>query len=209
MHFYKHWLLFSLSLVVSQAHAMGAGRAALDDFLANLQTLEARFEQTVVDTENARQRLAQGVFLLKRPDRFRWDYQQPEERLIVADGRDVWIAEHDLRQIRQYGQGIALKNTPAAILLEGDKPLDETFKFIERGKHMGMQWLGLQPQDEESDMVEVLLAFQDNQLKQLELTDKFGQITRFSFYAIQRNLELMDELFVFRPPGQDWDVFQH
>ena len=184
----------------------GPGREAFDRFTADLETLDARFEQNVLDTENSRQGVFYGTFRMKRPDRFRWDYLSPEKRQIIADGRDLWIVEDDLNHVTQYYQSMALKGSPATLLL-GNEPIDQQFKVIELGEREGLQWLELLPLDEESDILRVLLAFRDDDLTRLELTDQFGQISRFSFFQIRRNPEIPDSEFDYQPPD-GWDIFQ-
>ena len=49
------------------------------------------------------------------------------------------------------------------------------------GERLGMQWLELIPRDPESDLVRVLLVFVGPELRHMELSDKFGQISRFRF----------------------------
>lgn len=200
-------LILCLGLWLTSTVHAGPGRDALDHFMSDLQSLEARFEQSVLDTENSRQGLMHGVFSLQRPDRFRWDYVAPEERHIIADGRDLWIVDDDLEQITQYYQSLALRNTPATVLL-AQESVDKSFKVVELGERVGLEWLELLPRDNESDIVRVLLAFKGDDLKRLELTDQFGQISRFSFFEIKRNPTLPAERFVFEPPP-GWDVFEH
>ncbi len=187
--------------------AAGPGRDALDHFTHNLKTLDARFEQTVLDTENARQGVFHGIFQMKRPNRFRWDYLDPEKRHIIADGRDLWVVEDDLNHVTQYYQSMALKGSPAVLLL-ADTPVDKAFKVVELGERQGLQWLELVPHKvEDSDIVRVLLAFKGNDLTRLEMTDKFGQISRFSFFDIKRNPKLPDANFKYDPP-EGWDVLK-
>ena len=196
-----------LLLALASAAQAGPGRDAFDKFLHELVTLEARFEQSVLDTENARQGLFHGIFQLKRPNRFRWDYVAPEKRQVIADGRDLWLVEDDLQQITQLYQDTVLANTPATLLLS-DAPIDEAFEVIELGERLGMQWLELLPRDEDADTLRVLLAFKGDKLLRLELTDKFGQISRFSFFEIKRNPPLADSVFEFVPP-EDFDTYRH
>jgi outer membrane lipoprotein carrier protein len=186
--------------------APGPGRLALDEFLEDLSTLQAKFEQSVLDTENATAGQMHGLFLLDRPGRFRWDYVVPRKQVILADGRDVWIIEEDLKQVTRHYQKWALKGTPAAFLAM-DAAVEDDFEIVEIGERQGMQWLELIPRDPESDFNRILLAFADKQLLRLELNDKFGQISRFSFYEMHRNLPIDPQLFVYE--GQDdWDVLQ-
>ncbi len=195
-------LLYLGSLASAQA---GPGRDAFDRFTRGLDSLEARFEQSVLDTENNRQGLFHGVFLLKRPDRFRWDYLSPESRHVIADGHDLWIVEDDLNHVTKVYQKAALKGSPARILL-GQEPLEKGFEVVELGrKDDGLQWLELIPRDEDSQVLRILVAFKDDQLRKLELTDRLGQISRFAFFEIKRNPRLDDSLFAYQPPD-DWDI---
>lgn len=202
-------LLFCACLLTLQGAAMaapGPGRLALDEFLDGLSTLQAKFEQSVLDTENATAGQMHGLFLLERPGRFRWDYVVPRKQIILADGRDVWIIEEDLKQVTRHYQEWALKGTPAAFLAMEAK-VEDDFEVIEIGERQGMQWLELLPRDPESDFNRILLAFAGKQLLRLELNDKFGQISRFSFYEMQRNLPIDPQLFVYEGKD-DWDVLQ-
>jgi outer membrane lipoprotein carrier protein len=197
---------FLLAMQVAVSAAPGPGRQALDEFLDGLSTFQAKFEQSVLDTENATSGQMHGLFLLERPGKFRWDYVVPRKQIILADGRDVWIIEEDLKQVTRHYQKWALKGTPAAFLAM-DAVVEDDFEIVEIGESMGMQWLELIPRDQESDFNRVLLAFADNQLRRLELNDKFGQISRFSFYDMQRNVPIDPQLFVFEG-RDDWDVLQ-
>jgi outer membrane lipoprotein carrier protein len=198
-------LSFVCLLIAGTAAQAGPGREALDRFMGELTTLEARFEQSVLDTEHSRQGLFYGTFQLQRPDRFRWDYLVPERKQIIADGRDLWVVDIELNQITQHYQSLALKNTPASVLLSSE-PLEKTFEVVELGEKLEMQWIELLPRDQESDVVRILLAFKGDDLLRLELIDAFGQISRFSFFEIKRNPEIPAEQFDYQPP-EEWDVF--
>jgi outer membrane lipoprotein carrier protein len=186
--------------------APGPGRQALDDFLDGLSTLQAKFEQSVLDTENATTGQMFGLFLLERPGHFRWDYVAPRKQVILADGRDVWIIEEDLKQVTRHYQKWALKGTPAAFLAM-DESVETDFEIVEIGERRGLQWLELIPRNRESDLNRVLLAFADKELRHMELNDKFGQISRFRFFEVQRNVPIDPALFEYQG-RDDWDVMQ-
>jgi outer membrane lipoprotein carrier protein len=201
-----HILVLLAALAVSPlvTAAQDPGRAALDGFLDGLDTLRADFEQVVLDTENAETGVMYGEFFLDRPGRFRWNYLSPTEQVILADGRDVWLIEAELKQVTRHLQKWALKNTPAAFLTM-DAEVDDDFDVVERGAHDGMQWLELLPRDADSDLSRVLLAFDDGRLRRMELSDRFGIVSRFRFFDIARNVPLDPALFRFE--GQDdWDI---
>lgn len=199
-------LLLLLLLVLPAVAVAGAGRDALDRFLDGLVTLQAKFEQSSLDTENATGGQMHGLFLLQRPGRFRWDYLLPRKQLILADGRDVWVVEEDLKQATRHYQKWALKGTPAAFLAN-DRAVEEDFEIIELGERLGMHWLELLPRDPDSDLQRVLLAFVGDELRHMELADKFGQISRLRFFDIERNQPIDPDLFEFQG-RDDWDVLQ-
>lgn len=193
-------------LAVHGAVQAGPGRAALNAFLDGLDTLQAKFEQSVLDTENTTAGLMHGLFLLDRPGKFRWDYVSPRKQVILADGRDLWILEEELKQVTRHYQSWALKGTPAAFLAM-EASVEDDFEVIEIGKRLGMQWLELIPRDPQSDLNRVLLAFDGKDLRHMELNDKFGQISRFRFFDIERNVPIDPDLFVYQGED-DWDVLQ-
>jgi hypothetical protein len=43
-------------------------------------------------------RSAAGKLYLQKPGRFRWDYSEPSEQLILADGKQIWFYDKDLQQ---------------------------------------------------------------------------------------------------------------
>lgn len=196
-------------LVLSQtALAADSARAALDHFLTGLKTLEARFEQRVYAVgAPMTPAIATGIFRLQRPAQFRWDYQTPEIRQVIADGRDIWLVEDDLEQITQYYQRLALKGTPAAVLL-GMETLETHFTAVELGEQNGLLWLDLRPVAPEHDLKQVTLGLRDNVLHHLAWVDQLDQTTQLRFYAIRRNIPLDNKQFHFTPPP-DWDLFQH
>jgi len=202
----KTLLIAALGILLQAGAHAGPGRDALDAFLSDLDTLQSKFYQSVPDTENATTGQMYGLFLLDRPGKFRWDYVAPRSQVILADGRDVWIIEEELKQVTRHLQRWALKGTPAAFLTT-DADIEVDFEVIELGEKVGMQWLELIPRDPESDLNRVLLAFVDNELRRLELNDKFGQISRFTFLDIKRNIPIDPELFVYQGED-DWDVLQ-
>ncbi len=187
--------------------AVADGKARLTAFLDGLHTLQAEFEQAVLDTENNTTGLFRGVFRLSRPGKFRWDYEVPYEQSIIADGRDLWIVDPELRQITQQWQRSALKGTPALLLAE-DVEVESQFEVVELGERQGLEWLELTPRDPDAQFVQVLLAFEGNALQRMEMADKFGQISRFRFYELVRNPKLDPKVFNFeKPPG--YDMFTH
>lgn len=199
--------LLAFAIVAAGSAQAGPGLDQLNGFLNGLQTLSAVFEQSVFNTENSSTGDFKGQLLLKRPQRFRWNYTAPYQQDIIADGRWVWLVDKGLEQVSQQDQADALRGTPALVLL-ADTDISKQFEITELGEHQGMQWLELIPRDPEGPFERVQLALADNMLQRMETRDRFGQISRFVFHGMKRNEALSDKLFVYTPSAE-YDVFAH
>mgnify|MGYP002067745110 CR=1 FL=1 len=199
--------LFALVMLTAVNARAGAGLDQLNGFLDGLQSLATTFDQSVYNAENSSTGSFQGQFLLKRPQRFRWNYTAPYQQDIIADGDWVWVVDKDLEQVSQQSQKEALRGTPALVLL-ADADINKQFELVELGKHQGLEWLELIPRDPEGPFERIQLGLADQVLQRMETRDRFGQISRFVFLGMQRNLELPDKLFVYTPSAEH-DVFAH
>lgn len=179
------------------------GLQRLRNFLTGVTTLRADFRQRVIDSRQQLVEDSVGRVLMQRPGRFRWDYQQPHARAIVADGQKLWLYEADLDQviIRQLEDGIG--DTPAA-LLTGRQDVLERFTISKSWQADGIQWVALAPKAADADFAAVRLAFDGPKLVNLELDDRLGQQTRLDFSRVEINPRLDAQSFHFDiPPGAD------
>lgn len=204
-------LRFAFLLCSLLAFGPGAAVAGTDDpglqrlrnFLTGVMTLRADFRQRVIDSRQQLVEDSAGRVLMQRPGRFRWDYQLPHARAIVADGQKLWLYEADLDQviIRQLEDGIG--DTPAA-LLTGRQDVLERFTISKSWQADGIQWVALAPKAADADFAAVRLAFDGPKLVNLELDDRLGQQTRLDFSRVELNPRLDDRSFRFDiPPGVD------
>ena len=118
-------------------------------FFSQVQTFEARFRQLVLDESLNAIDDGRGTVWIKRPGRFRWDYDLPDPQEIVGDGERIWLHDIDLEQVTVRDQAQALGRTPA-ILLAGSGDLDETYRIEDIGVQGRYDWVNLIPEDPES-----------------------------------------------------------
>jgi len=196
-----------LALVGSVASAADGGpingEARLRSFLADVQSLDGKFRQQVIDSRKQVIEDTSGSVAMQRPGRFRWNYAAPFERVIVADGEKVWLYEADLEQvtIRRLSSGIG--DTPAA-LLTGKESVLERFSVDKSWTADGLELVRLVPRSPDSDFAAVTLGFAGPALRQLLLDDRLGQQTRIDLTDVRINPRLVPELFQFvPPPGAD------
>lgn len=199
---HRRVLLAAVALLVAgPAPAADDAVARVAAYLAGVRTLSAQFVQVVRDREGRITERATGSLSIARPDRFRWDYREPYQQLIVADGRRLWLYDTDLQQVTVRGLEAGLGSTPA-MLLSGAGQLDESFASITVERDGELSWSRLKPKASDSDFESVSLAFgRQGELVAMELADKLGQTTRIEFTGLLRNSRLDDALFRFTPPA--------
>jgi outer membrane lipoprotein carrier protein len=178
--------------------------ARVDAYLGSLRTLSAAFVQVVQDKQGQVTERATGQLSISRPNRFRWDYQQPYAQTIVADGKKLWLYDPDLEQVtvRLLEQGLGA--TPA-MLLSGSGKVGDAFTAGPVERQKGWTWYRLVPKQKGSDFERVSLGFDArNELAAMELVDKLGQTTTIQFAQVKRGAALDESLFRFvPPPGAD------
>ena len=197
-------LTFALALVAgAEVPEEVPGRERLKAYFDATDSLRAEFIQEVVDRDQQTLEVSSGRVALLKPGRFRWDYVEPYERVIVADGERIWLYEADLDQVTVQRLDAGLGETPAA-LLSGDAEVLERFAFLGDEHDGELDWLRLGPLDESADFEEIRLGFAGEQLRELELADRLGQTTRIGLTNIEQNAELDIAVFQFSvPEGAD------
>jgi outer membrane lipoprotein carrier protein len=171
----------------------------LSNLLQNLQTFQADFSQKIQDKAGSTLSQSQGKMALKRPGLFRWETQRPNQQLIIADGKTIWIYDKDLEQITKQKQN-ASANTPGLLLSDSVSHLIKRF-YIKSTVTNNDTVFELIPKSKEALFQSVQLVFDKTDLKQMILFDNLGQMTKISFSHIKANQELSQDLFHFRAPS--------
>lgn len=197
MFFKKIILFISLLLFINLAFAQSSSNQ-LSDLLQNLQTFQANFSQVIQDKAGSTLSQSQGKMALKRPGLFRWDTQKPNQQLIIADGKTIWIYDKDLEQITKQKQN-ASANTPGLLLSDSVSHLMSRFSIESTGTEKN-NIFKLIPKNKEALFQSVQLIFDQRILKQMILYDNLGQITQITFSHAKANQDLPEELFRFRAP---------
>ncbi|MCB1876226.1 MAG: outer membrane lipoprotein chaperone LolA [Chromatiales bacterium] len=188
-----------LMLGLSNIAVAAGGLERLNEFLSNAHTLQAQFQQEVLDENQESIQSASGTLAIERPGRFRWDYVAPNKQVIVADGERIWVYDADLEQVTIRPQSQALEDTPAQLLSGGDD-WQTQFTAEELPDSDGLNRVELTPKSKQGNFAKLLLGFGPGDLREMEMIDSFGQITRFAFSQVRRNQPLGDSLFQFQPP---------
>jgi outer membrane lipoprotein carrier protein len=179
--------------------AVASPASEVEKYLSGLASWSADFHQTIDDGHGNVLRSAAGRLYLQRPGKFRWDYTEPSEQLILADGKKIWFYDKDLAQANVRDMDTSLASTPAS-LLSGSSSVSSQFEVSSLPPSGGLQWYQLVPKHADTDFQLVRIGFDKGELRSMFLADKLNQITQLNFSNSKRNLPLTPDLFSFVPP---------
>ena len=166
----------------------------LEDFFVKVRTLQADFHQVVLDEDLVPLQETSGRMWLSRPGRFRWSYGQPVEQEVLADGLRLWVYDVGLEQVIVRNQSKTLGNTPAALLVNADKPGD-SYLIEYLGEQGAISWVTLFPKDSSAPFSQIQLGFENGDLRLVQMLDQLDQITRLKLDNLIVNDQLPKDLF--------------
>ena len=181
-----------------------AALARVQRYLDSIETLRAAFQQQLVDERGAVLEESTGTVYLHKPGRFRWDYLEPYEQVIIANGTRLWFYDKDLEQVTVSDFDPAAATTPAA-LLGGDAKLAEQFRVAaapaDATLPAGYDWVTVAPRADDSQYQAISLGFRGERLAAMHLADNFGQTTVIRFSDEAPGVTLDPALFEFTAPA--------
>ncbi len=191
-------LLFGVAITAITVRADDT--APLIEYLNNLHSYSATFAQQRFDETGALLETAKGDCSIERPGRFRWNYREPYQQVIVSDSSKLWIYDEDLAQVTVNNVSADAPGTPAE-LLSAQFDVATRYTVAHLGPLEGYDWYRLHPKGAKTQFQEVELGFADHEIKAMRLKDNLGQTTLLHFEAVKRNAPMAQTLFQFTPPA--------
>ena len=163
-------------------------------------TLQVLFRQSY--TKAGRTRPAEsGQLDLRKPGRMRWDYADPKGKLVVCDGKTMWMYTPAENRVDKQ----PLKETddlqaPIAFLL-GKLHFDKEFKNLQ-GKPEGPDMrITAEPKTDNLPYTAVeFVVTSAGSIREVKVTGFDNSITAYTFEQEKLNPTLDDKLFQFQVP---------
>jgi outer membrane lipoprotein carrier protein len=193
--------------------AASAGAADVNSIVQSVEkryqaahTLKAVFLHRYTESRNAL-RVESGTVYFSRGGKMRWEYESPEEKLFVADGKMIWFyVPADRTVTRTKMKESDDWQTPLGLLV-GKAKFSRVCKRVEladaRTSAAENVVLRCLPKSEKSGFSQVLIEVDGQfRLVRVLIAEPGGIETEFRFGQWQENLPLADTLFRFVvPPG--------
>lgn len=167
--------------------------------------LQGVFLQRATNKLSGMTQEASGRLFLKWPGRMRWEYEKPETRLFLIDGKTLWSYSPSERQAMAQDVSGALTTTPIGILF-GMSSLRRDFQ-LRPVVHAGTRdspesVLELTPKGKDLAFKRVILGVDRESflIRRLTVFDLYGNTTTVELSKQTVNNDLKDELFRFSPP---------
>jgi outer membrane lipoprotein carrier protein len=171
-------------------------------------SFQANFRQVFRHRLNPdRSKEATGVVYLQKPGKMRWEYQDPERKLIVSDGSTLWAYEPEEDQV--FEQTLEDTDLPSAVsFLLGSGSLSAEFdvRLVEEGSDTAADRyvLELRPKVATSHYSRLLFVVSraDFQVVRTVVIDHSGNTNSIEFAGIVLNGDIPASRFRFvRPEG--------
>jgi outer membrane lipoprotein carrier protein len=173
---------------------------------SRMRGLEADFVQ-VYQGANGQTAREAGRLLLKRPGKARWDYSEPERKLFVSDGRNIFFYVAGERQATQTTVRESADPQIPFLFLLGRGNLRRDFSRIEIASNensagAGNVMLRLVPKRAPEEFKQLLVEVDPSsfEVKRMVIFERNGARMDFLLSNVRENFLAPDSQFQFTPP---------
>lgn len=161
-------------------------------FLNNFNTLSSEFVQI-----NSVGEVIHGKILVNKPSKFRIEYKDPNDILIICDGFKVAIINNKLKSFSTY----SITDTPLNFFLK-EKITSESFEIINFQKKENLFIIEIMSKVDK-DSGNIKLIFEENpfQLKKWILYNPNGDKISVTLDNLRINPKINDQLFEVKDPN--------
>jgi len=159
------------------------------EYLERIKTLKGRFLQIASNGETK-----SGKVFISRPGKMRFEYNLPEQILIIADGLFLIYIDKYLDQVTH----VLLKNTPVSFLIRKNIEFTGEITLTNFERSPGVLQVTVQ-KTTEPESGSITLLFSDNPilLKKWKVIDAQNIETTVNFSDLQTGIELDPNLFIY------------
>jgi|Deesub1362B_J571_1020462.scaffolds.fasta_scaffold00011_100 outer membrane lipoprotein carrier protein len=169
----------------------------LTNKLQGTYTIKGTFRQTVHIRDIDSKRTYKGEFILKKPDKLKWQYLEGSKDTLYINGRDAYLYQPLEKQVFIYpAEGI--KGGVSLLLCLWDKEaLKREFRINERegvllleptSRSLSLRW------------IKIYVSKEEFPVKRLAFEDTYGNRTEIEFLDSEINAPVDNSIFQFIPP---------
>ena len=165
-----------------------------------IRTLQADFSQVyrahmVRDEEH-------GILMLKKPRKIYWEYRDPVEKYLIANGKRAYFYVPRDRQVFIY----ELEDDPLFLFLMGEGQVARDFEIAFETEEPPLEdenfLIRLTPREEEASVSQILLEIAPSsyQIERLVAIEPIGSRNDYILKNVREDVSISDRRFRFKPP---------
>ncbi len=176
----------------------------LQESYRSMKDYRARFLQETRIKAYPHPQKSSGEVFYKKPGKMRWNYDEPERREIVTDGKTLWMYTPSLSQVIKTDFDAVNRSRLARVFISGMGDLRKDFriKLLDSGPRDETFRLLLTPKKEKEALKSIVLTVDGETFNILgtETTDIYDNVTVVKFSDLEMNGEIDDSVFRFKVP---------
>jgi outer membrane lipoprotein carrier protein len=193
---------------VQQAASMKDLNALVDGVdrtFASMKDFQARFVQISKNSVNQSQQ-DEGLLYLTKDKKMRVNYQSPEEKYFISNGKTLYTYVPANRQVTEDPVKDSMAEQFPFMFLIGRSDLRKEFRMVELLKVKplfdGDQVLRLTPnrQNQDTEKIEIEVKPRTNLIDRMTIVNTDKSSTDFAFFDIETNRNIPASTFEFTPP---------
>lgn len=210
--------VFGLFCVMNCAVTAAFGQDSLQTLIDKVQAeyertndIYASFTQISHLRSVSKPKESSGMVYFKKPGKMRWEYTNPEQQLLVSDGRTMWfyVAE-DEQVIVQPAEDAYGSKTPITFLSGMGKLQNDFYmNLLPESDAATAYKLELLPKQPQPELAKLILTVDPKtyQIVHTAVYDPYGNITDVYLSNLEINVAPPDDVFTFDIP-EGVDVIQ-
>ena len=198
-------VMFISLLVFDPTHSSEETRFNINNYLNEIQSIQASFQQTIFSSENDVIDYSEGSFLLKKPGKIIWKFTAPSIKKIVVYNQKITTYDADLNQVLIVPFSDRYQSSLANILLKNDS-LMSYYQISSETANENVYSVVLVQKGSNDLFTRMKITVVEMLLTKIKLWDTSGQSIDIRFDNIILNASLSDASFKFSIP-KDADVF--
>jgi outer membrane lipoprotein carrier protein len=188
--------------------------AKLQAFYATTTSIRGEFRQVFTSTLYADSTPSDGRFWIKKPGKMYWQYDKPDKKYFISNGKDFWLYEP--KNTQAFHQPLSGQSLPDAVsFLNGKGTLERDFTITDARKdkadktatkyaEAGDYALKLWPKKPQAAYKYLYLIVDptDFHVKQTIIVESGGDTNQIKFINVETNPKtfITDSKFNFTPP---------
>ena len=197
--------MFISLLTFDSTHSFEENRFNINNYLNEIQSIQASFKQTIFSSKNDVIDDSEGSFLLKKPGKIIWEFTAPSIKKIVVHDQKITTYDADLNQVLIVPFSDRYQSSLANILLKNDS-LMSYYKIHSETEKDNTYSVVLVQKESKNLFKRVKITIDEMHLTKIKLWDTSEQSIDISFDDIILNASLSDASFEFSTP-KGADVF--